>query len=174
MQVNELQKEILSNMEFDTSSKDIKVEIPELVFYLTSIHTDVAELALGKIGHNLIEFVNKIDFKHPDVLYTFNQIFKNDLILMQQVQELLELVNRYKHLSISNNFYKLIDHSKLPKTCLHSGFAARLFKSSKERDLVRKQKKTQIIDLKNICNKGIDLNNLAANPLCKHVLGSLL
>jgi hypothetical protein len=158
MQFDILQKEVFSQLGFDEESQELETKPSELVFYLTSIHPDIAELALGKIGRSLIEFINKIDLQHPDVQYVVDQVFQNDGHLKQQVQELLELADKCRHLTaISANFHKLVDRNRLLKTPLQ--FAARLFKSSKERSSFRKEKTSQIVDLKNICNKGVEFWN---------------
>ncbi len=156
MQFDLLQKEILSHIDFDDNSRSVEIETPELVCYLTSINADIAELALGKIGKNLIDFVNKIDVQHPDLRYAVEQVFQNDAVLRQQVQEVLELADRCRNLSaISTNFHKLVDRAKISKQHLEDRCTARLFKSNKERTAVRKQKTIQIVDIQNICNKGI-------------------
>ena len=98
--------------------------------------------------------------QHPDISHAINQIFDNDLNFCQQVQESIELCDKCKHLStISGKFYKLIDRNRLSKTLLQQRFAIRLLKSNKDRQLIRKQKCMQVIDLKSICNKGSEIWN---------------
>lgn len=150
-QVDLLQEDV-SQMRFSN-----KIELPELVYCLLATHPDIGELALGKSGRKLIEFINKIDLEHPDILYVLDEIFYNDVNFRQQVLEAIKLAEKNRHLSISINFHKLVDRNKLK--VIQNDFAIRLLKSSKDRDSIRKQRCVEIVNLKAFYKKGSEIWN---------------
>lgn len=155
-QVNDLQIEVLNEIELDSDihSYDYKTELPEFVFVLLGISAPVAELALGKVGKKLVEFINAIDLDHPDLPYVVDNIFQ-DINCRQQVQEVLEVADKCKHLSsISSNFPKLINRHGFSKHFLQAThYSPRLWKSKRELNAVRKNRKMQNVDLKSLHKK---------------------
>jgi hypothetical protein len=145
---DELQKNVLSEMGFENEIQEYnQAQLPEFVFFLLGIHPSTAELAIGKVGKRLIEFINAADLNHPDLAYIVDDIFNHNGDFRQQVQEVLDLADRCKHLSnISSSFYKLIDRSKFSKTFLHRT-PIRVYKSLKDRDAIRRNRKMQNVNI---------------------------
>lgn len=160
-QFNELQKEVLSELSLGLDIQDYdKGNIPEFIFVIQGINSSVAETALGKIGKKLIEFINSVDLDHPDLPCVINGIFRDDTNFRQQVQDVLDLADKCKHLSsIAPNFHKLIERNKFSKAFLHNKFGIRLYKSKKNQDIIRKKQKMQTVDLKAVCKNGNEVWN---------------
>ena len=158
-QINDLQKNILCEMGFGEEIRDAEVKLPELVYSLLATNPQAGELVLGKIGRKLIEFINKVDLNHPDLPHAIDGIFQNNDNARQQVQEAIELADRCKNFSaISPNFHKLIDRNVFSKMFLTDKyFGARLLKSSQERNLIRKNRKIQNVDLRAVYKKGNEI-----------------
>lgn len=117
--------------------------------YLLNTPPDIAEIVLGKSGKKLIEFISKIDLEHPEALHVLNDIFHNDNNFWKQVIETIGLTENCKNLSISSNFHKLINY-KLSKSFVKNSdkFAIRLLKSKDDREVIRRQRLPQAMDLK--------------------------
>ncbi len=156
-QVCELQSKALYELGLDSIAKayDYKTEVPEIVFILTGISASVAELALGKIGKKLINFINAVDIDHPDLPYAIEGIFL-DSFCRQQTQELLELAEKCKHLSsITANFPKLINKHGFSKHFLRAEYyAPRLLKAKRDISEIRKNRNSQNVDLKKLHKSG--------------------
>jgi hypothetical protein len=88
---------------------------------------EIAEVALGKTGRRLIEFILKLDSTHPDVLAILRQLFSSDDELIQQVDETLLLASLYRHLSVSRRFPKLVEKFKLSDALDNPSFGVRAF-----------------------------------------------
>ena len=159
----DLQKEVVGELGLNNNIQtyDYKTELPEFVFVLLGIAAPVAELALGKIGKKLVEFINSVDLNHPDLPYVIDNIFQCDTVFRQQVQEALDLAERCKHLSnIASSFHKLINRQHFSKYFLHTEhFACRLWKSKRELNAIRKNRKMQNVDLKPLYKKGTAIWN---------------
>jgi hypothetical protein len=154
-QVNDLQKEALYELGINCKPYDYKGEVPEIISILSSASVLVAELALGKIGKKLIEFINTVDLNHPDLPHAVETIFLDSQCL-QQTQEVLELAEKCKHLSsITSNFHKLVNRHCFSKSFLQSTpFSPRLWKSKQELNAIRKNRKMQKVDLKELYKNG--------------------
>ena len=155
-QVHELQSKALYELGLDNiKAYDYKSEPPEIVFVLSGISASVAELALGKIGKKLIDFINAVDIDHPDLSYAIDGIFM-DAVCRQQTQELLELAEKCKHLtSISANFPKLINKHGFSNRFLQTEhYAPRLLKVLGDISAIRKKRNSQNVDLKKLYKSG--------------------
>jgi len=160
-QFDDLQKEVLSQLSLGVNVQEsAQVNLPELLFVAQGINAVIAETALGKVGKKLVEFINSADLNHPDLTYFINEIFCNDINFRQQVQDALDLAEKCKHLtSISTNFHKLIDRNKFSKAFLHTDKFGVRFKSKKHREVVRKSRDIQNVDLKAVYKKGNEVWN---------------
>lgn len=156
-QIDSLQNDVLSQMGLGDSVQKCEIELPELVYCLLATPPNIGELALGKAGRKLIEFISKIDLEHPDVLCVLGEILHNDLNFRQQILEAIELAEKNKHLLISANFHKLVDRNKLKS--IQNDFATRLLKFSKDRNAIRKQRCVELVNLETFYKKGSEIWN---------------
>lgn len=164
-QFDDLQKEVVSELSLGIDVQECEADSPEFFFVTQGINASVAETALGKIGRKLVEFINSVDLNHPDLSPTIDGIFCDDTNFRQQVQDVLDLADKCKHLtSIATNFHKLVERNKFSKAFLHNErFGIRLYKSKKDQDAIRKKRKMQNVDLRAVYKKGNEVWNSQPN-----------
>lgn len=160
-QFDTLQTEVLDKLGFEDTFNGYRPELPALIYSLTATSIAASEIALGKIGKKLVEFISKVDLEHPDLPYAFNEIFGNDPKFIQEVAEVIELADRCKHLSsLSGSFHKLVDRNGFSKLFVQNDkYGTRLLKSWKNRDAIRASRKMQTVDLKAVYKKGAEIWN---------------
>lgn len=159
-QFDVLQNEIPLDLDDPIREYDYKTSLPEFVFVLLGVTPKVAETALGKYGRRLVELINMVDLNHPDLPYVIHSIFCNDAAFMQQVQDVLDLAERCKHLSsISHNFHKLVDRHKFSTHFLSTKFGSRLWKSKRDLEASRRNRKVQKVNLSSVYRKGTEVWN---------------
>ncbi len=157
-QIDELQNVVFKELGFDGGLQEPTTEVSELVFGLLATHPSTGEMALGKIGRQLIELIAKLDLHHADAISLIEHIFSNDEGFQKQVLEAIELADRCKTLSsISSNFYRLIDRRKFSKPFFQTQFSIRLLKSIPERERARLERQSQTIDLKPFYKRGNEI-----------------
>jgi hypothetical protein len=121
-------------------------------FYYISDTTRCRGL-LGKAGDKILDFVQNVDYEHPQTPEVFASMF-SDKVFSLQVGELFLLAERY---ALNNHIIpllpKLLDKKKLSKSFLKSdAFAIRLLPKEK-RELFRVQKKMQVVNLAPVYKK---------------------
>lgn len=157
-QIDELQKNALAKMGFGNHLQEIETEVPGPVFSLLATNTSSGELALGKVGKQLIELVNRLDLHHPDAITFINSVFNDDERFRQQTLETIELADRCKDLSsIAINFPRLLGQNKFVKSNFDTSRYIRLLKSYQERDMVRSEQELQTIDLRAFYKRGNEI-----------------
>jgi hypothetical protein len=114
---------------------------------------EIAEVALGKTGRRLIEFILKLDSTHPDVLAILRQLFSNNYELIQQVDETFLLASLYRHLSVSHRFPKLVETFKLSDALDNPTFGVRAFNPVAKKE-VRESRDVISVDLGALQRKG--------------------
>lgn len=137
---NEFQDEFLKRL--NTKSQLPKIIIPSLLSHLLEYNDEIIQMSLGEFGQKLKDFVQVIDFSHPEIEKVFNNIFSKDF--SQECLELLALAEFAK----TKQFNRIIPViGKIITSDIRIPSCVRLLKDPKERKEIRSSKRMQIIDL---------------------------
>lgn len=148
LHVDLLQKEIIEKINFSIDVES-NTKMSDILYCLITIPPEIGEIALGNIGAKIFKFISKADISHPEIISVVNNIFDNDKDFIGQIIELLSLTENNIKLKIVKNFCNIISRKKFSRYFTkNTNYAIRVLNNKDYRDIIRRQKKMQVVCLK--------------------------
>lgn len=176
--VLELQSEFVKRLSLHEPFNVFNVSpIDTLLYQLIDCDDEILELTLGKLGYNLRNFAQHIDFQHPGISSIFDGIIADNQEFALNCIELLTLGKIAKENNLQRiipSLGKIITNESIPKDVLKkldisNRTHVRLLKDEKERQEIRTTKKMQIIDLHFLYKKGKEIWQVQPDSFAKYL-----